>query len=328
MSKGLRSVSIIIPTFNRAKMLSLTLECCTKQTYPKELYEIIVADNNSTDNTRELVEQWQKKSPVTIKYIFEPRQGAHIARNTAAKNSTSQILYFTDDDMLPDKSALEEIVKVFDMDLNVAVAGGRVLPKWEFDPPEWLLKYFKDGSLSLIEKNEKLVIAQYDLGIYSCHQAILRDILFKCGGFNPDIVKEKLIGNGETGLNIKILDAGYNFAYVNDSVSYHIIPRSRMTQKYLNFRFGNQGNCDSFTIFRRNENSKKVLMKLILLSHIPQMTKYLFRSFSKQALNEDLWRLHRAYFHYFFNRMKSDLKLVTDNDWRQFVLKYDYISEE
>lgn len=323
----MRTVSIIIPTFNRAKILGQTVESCISQTYPKDKFEIIVVDNNSTDNTRQIVEKLQSKSPVTLKYLFEPRQGAHIARNMAAKSSESEILYFTDDDMILDKDVLINITKVFDLNFNVGVAGGKVLPKWEFDPPEWLLKYFKNGSLSLIEKSEKLIIASYDLGIFSCHQAILKDVLFKCGGFNPDIVKEKLIGNGETGLNIKILEAGYNFAYVDDAVSYHTIPRSRMTQKYINYRFGNQGNCDSFTIFRRNENSKKVLMKLILFTHLPSMFKYYFGSLMKQISRKDLWRLHRAYFFYFYSRMKSDFKLVTDDDWRKFVIKYDYINE-
>lgn len=323
----MRTVSIIIPTFNRAKTLGNTIESCINQSYPRDKFEIIVADNNSTDDTRHVVEQWKSKSPVPVRYIFEQRQGAHLARNTAARNSESEVLYFTDDDMIADKNVLENIVKVFDLNFNVGVAGGKVLPKWEFDPPEWLLKYFNNGSLSLIEKNEKLIIASYDLGIFSCHQAILKDVLFKCGGFNPDIVKDKLIGNGETGLNIKILEAGYNFAYVDDAVSYHIIPRSRMTQKYVNYRFGNQGNCDSFTVFRRNENSKKVLMKLILFRHIPSMFKYYFGSLMERISRKDLWRLHRAYFHYFYNRMKSDFKLVTDDDWRKFVMRYDYINE-
>ena len=310
MNNGLRTVTIIIPTYNRAKILGITLESCVNQTYPKELFEIIVADNNSSDNTKQVVEDWIEKSPVKIRYVFEKEQGAHIARNKAAKESTGEILYFTDDDMIADKDLLMNIVKVFDMNFNVGVAGGKVLPKWEFEPPEWLLKYFKNGSLSLIEKSEKLIIAAYDIGIYSCHQAMLKKVLFECGGFNPDIVKEKLIGNGETGLNIKILEAGYNFAYVGDAVSY-----------------SNQGNCDSFTIFRKNENSKKVLLKLILFSHIPDMMRCYFKSLSARLTNKDQWRLQRAYFHYFFSRIKSDLKLASDDDWRIYVSKYDYMDE-
>ncbi len=325
MSQAHRTVSIIIPTYNRSDFLSFTLESCINQTYPKDLYEIIVADNNSTDNTKAVVEEWKAKSGVPIKYVMETRQGAHYARNTSAKLSESEILYFTDDDMIADKNLLMNIVKIFDLDYNIAVVGGKVLPKWEFDPPEWLEKYFKNGALSLIEKSEKLIIASYDIGIYSCHQAMLRKVLIECGGFNPDIEKDKLIGNGETGLNIKILDAGYNFAYTDEAVSHHIIPKARMTQKYLNHRFGNQANCDSFTTFRRNENSRKVLLKLIMFSHIPNFFKYLTNSVYKKMTNKDMWRLDRVYSYYFFNKIKADYKFATDESLRKYALKYSYM---
>ncbi len=58
MKNGLRTVSIIIPTYNRAKILGITLESCINQTYPKDLCEIIIADNNSSDNTKQVVEEW------------------------------------------------------------------------------------------------------------------------------------------------------------------------------------------------------------------------------------------------------------------------------
>lgn len=325
MSENLRTVSIIIPTYNREELLGLTIESCINQTYPKDKFEIIIADNNSTDNTKSVVEEWANKSPVPLKYLFEPRQGAHFARNTAAKQSQSDILYFTDDDMIADKDLLVNIVKVFDLDYNIALVGGKVLPKWEFNPPEWLEKYFKNGSLSLIEKSEKLIIASYDIGIYSCHQAMLRKVLFECGGFNPDIEKDTLVGNGETGLNIKVLDAGYNFAYTGEAVSYHIIPRSRMTQKYLNKRFSNQANCDSFTTFRKNENSKKSLLKLILYSHIPNFLKYMTGSVLKRISNSDLWRLERVYAHYYLQKIFTDYRFATDRKLREFALKYNYI---
>jgi glycosyltransferase involved in cell wall biosynthesis len=325
MTQSFRTVSIIIPTYNRADTLGLTIESCVNQTYPKDRYEIIISDNNSTDNTKAIVEEWSAKSDVPVKYLLETRQGAHFARNSSALYSSNEILYFTDDDMIADKDMLVNIVKVFDMDYNIAVAGGKVMPKWEFEPPEWLEKYFKNGALSLIEKSEKLIIASYDIGIYSCHQAILRKVLIDCGGFNPDIVKDKLIGNGETGLNLKILDAGYNLAYVDDAVSYHMIPRSRMTQKYLNERFSNQANCDSFTTFRRNENSKKVLLKLIMFSHIPNFFKYLFSSFSNMFANKDIWRLNRVYSYYFFHKIISDYKFATNKELREYAVKYNYL---
>ncbi|MBK9331047.1 MAG: glycosyltransferase family 2 protein [Ignavibacteria bacterium] len=319
-----RTVSIIIPTYNRTDTLEITIKSLLDQTYPKHLYEIIIADNNSTDNTKELVETLAGSSEVRIKYLLENRQGAHFARNSAAQISDSEFLYFTDDDMIADKFMLENIIKVFDLDYNIAVAGGKVLPKWEFDPPDWILKYFQDGTLSLINKPEKLIVTNQDFGIFSCHQIIYKNVFFECGGFNPDIEKEKLIGNGETGLNIKILNKGYYFAYSGDSVTHHIIPRSRMTQKYLNNRFSNQGICDGFTNFRKLEYSKKNLFKLIFNSHIPKLFDNLFDSIFKKLKGQSIWRLKRALSHYYYFRMKFDFRLIYNDDWRKFVMRKDF----
>ena len=325
MDQSCRFVTIIIPTYNRCNIIGKTIESCFAQNYPKDKYEIIIADNNSTDNTKQVILELQSRSPVNLKYIFEPRQGAHHARNTAAKESTGDFLYYTDDDMIADEDLLTNMTRVFEIDKNVAVVGGRVLPKWEFDPPDWLLKYFKDGTLSLIDRPEKLIIANFDIGIYSCHQMIRKEILFECGGFNPDIAKETLIGNGETGLNIKILNKGYSFGYTSEAVSYHVIPRSRMTQKYINSRYGNQGNCDSFTTFRKNEHTKKSLLKLILFSHIPETLGRYFRSVGKMISGRDSWRLERAFTHYYFHRTMADLKLATDDNWREYAAKFNYL---
>ncbi len=320
-------VSIIIPTYNRCQLIGATIESCFRQSYPKDSYEIIIADNNSSDSTASVIEELKSKSPVPLRYILEPKQGAHHARNTAAKESRGELLYFTDDDMIADEKILENMTKVFDLDFNIAVVGGRVLPKWEFDPPEWLLKFFNDGTLSLIDRPEKLIIADYDFGIFSCHQMIRKEILFECGGFNPDITKEKLIGNGETGLNIKILNAGYSFGYTSEAVSYHSIPRSRMTQRYINSRFGNQGNCDSFTNFRKNEYSKKNMLRVVFFANLPMIFKKYFKSLRNFAAGKDEWRLEMAHAHYYKHKFSSDLKFALNDNWRRFALRHSYFEE-
>jgi len=60
-------ISIIIPTYNRDSLLDITIESFVNQSYPKFKYEIIIADNNSTDNTKKIVEKWIEKSQVSIK---------------------------------------------------------------------------------------------------------------------------------------------------------------------------------------------------------------------------------------------------------------------
>lgn len=322
-------VSVIIPTYNRAKMLGLTIESFTGQDYPKELYEIIISDNNSNDNTRDVVAEWQAKSPVPIKYIFEKRQGVHYARNSAAKIAKGEILYYTDDDMIADTRLIEEIVKVFDLDPQIGTVTGLVLGKFDVEPPKWVTKYLINGNLSLTDKNkrEELIISLDDCGVYSCHQAIKRDVFFKSGGFNPENTAGVWIGDGETGLNIKIRSLGYKFAYTSKSIIHHMIPENRTTLRYLINRVGNQGFCDSYTEYRKHRDRCKII-PLMLKRNTINLIKALGFTLIKIAMGKLSWHFLPANIMYFHKRNVYDLKLHANESFRKIVEIDDWINNE
>lgn len=318
-------ISIIIPTYNRGNYLPITLDSFISQSYPKDRYEIIVSNNKSTDNTQKIIEDYYTKFD-NIRTIFEGRQGVHYARNSAAKIAKGDILYFTDDDMIADKDLLINLVKVFSMDYNVASATGKVLPKWEIEPPKWILKYCYNGLLSLNDRSEQLIIAPFDIGVFSCHQAILREVFFKSGGFNPENTAGEWIGDGETGLNIKIKELGYNFAFIGGSVIYHMIPPARMTQSYLNKRLANQGNCDSYTAYRkyRYNNTQLVLQ---MIKHLINIFALLAGFIPRLILTKYSWHLLVARIYYNINRIKYDIRLIYDEQRRGLVLKDNWLEE-
>jgi len=101
-------VSVIIVTRNRADMLKNCLNSLVRQT--KKLDEVIIVDNNSDDHTKDLVNNFNKKLP--IKYIFEPRIGTPIARNTGIKNARYDIIAFIDDDCVADENWIKEIKRL------------------------------------------------------------------------------------------------------------------------------------------------------------------------------------------------------------------------
>lgn len=321
-------VSVIIPSYNRAAMLGITLESFIKQDYPSDRFEIIIADNNSTDSTKQVVLEWQKRTSVVVKYLFEARQGVHYARNTAAKNAEGEILYFTDDDMIADKYLVKEIVKVFEIDPMIGTATGLILGKFEAEPPKWVKKHLINAYLSLTPeyRKEEIIITPNDL-VYSCHQAIRRDIFFKAGGFNPENTTGVWIGDGETGLNIKIKTLGYKFAYTSKSIIYHIIPEHRTTLKYLINRIGNQGFCDSYTEYRKHRDKSKIIPMMIKRSTIG-LVKTLGLTTAKMALGKLSWQFLPANIMYFFNRNSYDLKLYTNESFRAIVEIDDWINNE
>lgn len=320
-------VSVIIPTYNRAGMIAKTIRSLIDQNYPKHRYEILVADNNSTDGTRDVAARLQSGSPVPVKYIFEKRQGVHYARNTAAKNSTGEILYFTDDDMIADPDMLAELVKSFAADERVASTTGRVLPQWEKQPPAWVLTLCNNLWLSLNDQGEGQFTRDVDPGVFSCHMAVRRDVFLKCGGFNPENTAGEWIGDGETGLNLKIKSLGYKFAYNGKSVVYHMIPPERMTQEYLNRRLANQGNCDSYTDYRKNRFSETQLQGRIA-QHLNKLAAHAQICAHRRRQHDERWRIEKAYMHYYQNRIEYDFRLIQDESWRRLVLRDNWLNEE
>ncbi len=312
--KELPFVSVIIPTCNRADYISLTIDSFLKQSYPGNLYEIIICDNDSTDNTKEVVESYSKKNGEKIRYLFEKRQGLHYARNYAAQNAKGELLYYTDDDTIADINLLSELVKVFEND-EIGCATGRILPKWECPPPKWVQKYCCNFLLSLNDLGESIIIKDYDLGVFGCHEAVRKDAFFAAGGSHPDLFGSAPgLGDGETGLNNDIKALGYKFAYVGTSIIYHVMPKRRMTQKYLNNRFIYNGNAESYTDYRRKPFAKRDLPRKIA-GHL-----YGFVLAELQIIRERKSpRFLLAQYYYCLARIKYDVRIIRDEEFRHFV---------
>lgn len=318
-------VSIIIPSYNRSKLITITLDSLLEQTYPHDRYEIIVVDNKSTDETPSIVKQYEKETEGRVRYFYEGRQGSHYARNNVVKYAKGELLYFTDDDMQTDARALEELVRVMVAYPNVGSVTGRVLPQWVEQPPKWLLKYFVDGKLSLLDFEGDLVLSDWSNGIFSCHQMVRKDPFIQAGGYNPDIVDGEWLGDNETGLCHKLRKvAGCRFAYVGTSVTHHIIPPHRMTQSYFNKRFANQGNCDAYTYYRQCHYTEAELRK--------QNRQYLYCMIKRAAIGaiqflmgNDKWHRSWPNVYYYRNRIRYNKKLIHDSAWREMVLRDNWI---
>jgi glycosyltransferase involved in cell wall biosynthesis len=320
----MKTFSIIIPTYKKPDSLRLTIESLWKLDYPRNNFEIIIVDNNSSDDTKEVVTELIAKSPVEMRYLLEKKPGLMFAHHAGAKVAKGKILYFTDDDVIVTKSVLKEIEKMFKIDNRIACVTGKILPIWEKEPPEWILKYFNNYMLSVNPNvKEKLLIAPYDVGVFSCHEAIKRAVLFEAGGFNPDYAGNKMLGDGETGLSIKLEKLRYLFAYTDKAIIYNFVPVSRLTQKYMNHRFVVQGRAQSYTDLKKYSKDKIKLgghiflyfYKLLLYT----LLTVLYLPFS------DKWHWMCGSIFYFFARIKYDLEYFLVKKFRKFVLKKNWL---
>lgn len=319
-------VSVIIPTYNRSVMLKQTVDTFLAQTYPGDRWELILVDNGSRDSTWSVIEDLAAEND-RVRPLREARKGAHYARNSGALVAKGEILYFTDDDMLADSRLLERIVAVFDADGNVASATGKILPRWDTEPPGWVLEHCRNALLSLNDLGEATIISDDDPGVFSCHQAVRRDVFIAAGGFNPDTNAELFTGDNETGLNIKIMKLGYRFAYVGEAVTQHMIPASRMTQEYLNGRLADQGFCDSYTDYRAIQPGAWRLGRRIV-AHSALIGVAALKAGIRRLAGDTAWHVDLARVRYHRNRARYDARLLTDERWRKFALRDNWLADE
>jgi glucosyl-dolichyl phosphate glucuronosyltransferase len=318
-------ISVIIPTYNRSALLQQTVDTFFEQTYPSDRWELILVDNNSTDDTAGVIARIAEGDS-RVRPLSETRRGAHFARNSGALSARGSVLYFTDDDMLADPNLLDRILDGFEADQSVASVTGKILPRWDTEPPVWVLEHCRNALLSLNDLGEALIVADDDPGVFSCHQAVLRDVFVEAGGFNPDTNAELFTGDNETGLNIKIKRLGRRFAYVGMAVTHHMIPASRMTQHYLNGRMADQGFCDSYTDYRAIRPRGPRLAKRIV-GHTALAGLTLTKAAARRVAGNSGWRVDFARMFYYRNRVRYDARLLMDEKWRRFALRDNWLSD-
>ncbi|MFC1711522.1 glycosyltransferase family 2 protein [Patescibacteria group bacterium] len=109
----LPTVSIIIPTYNRSKILKKSLHHFTKQNYPKHLLEIVIIDDGSKDNTKKTVNVFKKQTNKTIKttYLYQKNKGPAAARNLGIKKCQGSIVIIVNDDILAIKDFVSQHIR-------------------------------------------------------------------------------------------------------------------------------------------------------------------------------------------------------------------------
>ena len=251
-------LSVIIPTFNRAEFLSQTIESVLEQTISPSEYEIIVVDNNSSDNTKSVIENLNRKHGNRIRYVFEAESGLVYGRHTGAREARGEILVFADDDIIASEGWITAIKETFS-DAGVSLVGGKNIPRYEVEPPEWIDAFWSKNELgtwniyiSLLDLGEKQIEIPANF-VFGCNFSIRKNVLYECGGFHPDVVPRELIrylGDGEYGLALAFMKKGYKAVYNPAASIEHLVPKGRMNVEYFCRRAFGEGVTNSYTQIR------------------------------------------------------------------------------
>ena len=160
---------------------------------------------------------------------------------------------------------------------------------------------------------------------FSGNMAIRRTSLFELGGFGPDLFGDQLLGDGETGLNHKLWDRGMLVGYVPGAIAYHYTPTKRMTVEYFRRRMGNEGACEMYTRFHQ-----KMPGQLGLLCHAASimLLNSAFWLIEPLVTRRTDWLSLRLQLQAARSRAQLQYvsRLMRDEDFRQFVLKQDWLN--
>jgi glycosyltransferase involved in cell wall biosynthesis len=237
------TISVLICTYNRASLLRETLAALQAQEPPADCnVEIIVVDNNSTDNTPAVVAESAADGTFPIVSLREPRQGKSFALNTGLAHASGEVLALTDDDVLPGPRWLRRIVEHF-RPRDVAFVFGKVLPRWGRTPPPELLTAQAQaiwGPLAIVDYGDTPADYLPD----SCSQrlpvganlAFARSALVTIGGWRTDLgkVNNTLVSGEDHEIFMRLRRFGLYAGYYDPQLTVrHFVPAGRLTRAYF-----------------------------------------------------------------------------------------------
>lgn len=271
-------ISCIICTYNREDFIANCLSSVASQWLSKDLYEIIVVNNNSSDNTEKIVEEFFSSHPeCNGKLIHEPKQGLSFARNRGAYTAQSKILTFIDDDTVADPSLLEEILKTFKTYPSAGCVGGKInlslpdsLPWWY---SEALSPYFSRFDLSTKTIKKITQIAELP---YGANFSILKDALINIGGFSLTLGRKgkDFSGGEELDVAYRIAAQGYDLYYNPSAIVTHFIKKERINFKHM-IRTS-QASAKVWVYFERELMNSNTGVKLDFKNFIKSIVKLIF----------------------------------------------------
>jgi len=232
-------ITVAIPTYNGEKRLPNVLEKLRSQTGTEHFtWEIIVIDNNSNDNTAQVVKKYQTEDnfPYPLKYCFEAKQGLATARQRAISEANSTFVAFLDDDNLPNPNWVAAAYFFGNAHPKAGAYSGQIHANFEVKPPEnfqkieAFLAIREHGSEPHLFEPEKLRLPP-GAGLVVRKQAWIENVPLHT--VLQGRINGTMIAGDDYEALLYIHKAGWEIWYNPDMHIYHQIPHWRLERNYL-----------------------------------------------------------------------------------------------
>jgi glycosyltransferase involved in cell wall biosynthesis len=227
---GSLTLTVAIPTYNRADFLRQTLAGLARQDFPRGTWEVLVIDNNSTDHTRAVVAEFAASDPAP-RYLLETKQGLDYGRNRAIAEARGDLIVFADDDILMSPDWLSQLVAplLTDTAHRVGAVGGEVIPVFPDGLPPWVAEWhaplaFRADAGPLESKHSPM----------GANLALPKWAIEKIGVFHTAL--DRAAGNyfsgGDSEMIRRVRAAGLEVWFAPAAAVQHQMPASRTTFRY------------------------------------------------------------------------------------------------
>ena len=234
------NITVVICTYNRAEGLIRALESLLLQTLSADVWDVLVVNNNSKDDTLSRFDSFVRErlssdtSP-KMRIVTESNQGLSYARNRGISDATGDFIVFIDDDQEVSKNYLQSYYENCSDKGGFCIAGGPVIPIYEGGKPRWASKYSErtiSGYLEFKGSTRFFPKGSYPTG---GNMGFSSDVFAEYGGFSTNLGRtgDSLLGGEESDLFRRIASQRSDIIYLNDAKVYHHIPASRTTIAFL-----------------------------------------------------------------------------------------------
>jgi glucosyl-dolichyl phosphate glucuronosyltransferase len=283
------AATVLVATYNRARFLDRTLESIQDlRVTPGRSWDVVVVDNNSTDETRAVVERHARTFPVALRYLFEARQGRSSALNAGIAAASGGIIAMTDDDVRVEAQWLDAACDALEAAAaTIVYAGGPVRPMWEAPPPPWLDLTRGDlwGTIAIQDHGDDAFVYEDARKVpLGANMAARRELFELTGPFRADLGRTSgrlLLGQEVPEWLMRVRATGGRGLYVPQMQVHHHIPASRLTRRY--FRRWWFGKGVSRAALERLQPLTELGLDLRVTPHVLGLPRYMYGSAMRDA---------------------------------------------
>lgn len=209
-------ISVTVPTYNRAKTFGLTLSYLANQKLDGADYEVVIVDDGSSDNTRDVVELWMKTAPCRAQYIFQSNHGPGYAYNRAFEAAEAPIVLLIADDILLSPEALKEHVEMHRLHPEEGVAVfGRTVVSPALDSV--VLRKLDRVGLDHLQAGDEMQWYQF----WGCNISAKRDFVLRHGGMPEEVGIGGAIAHQDRVLGHRLMKGGLRILYSPEALAFH-----------------------------------------------------------------------------------------------------------